>query len=217
MKTSIKLKIVLLILVTLGISCKDEILVSGSDNSFYPLKVGNVWEYNIVQYDSLGTVEYEGTFEEKIISDTIINGQLLFEIESPEYRDPACCDYKFYFENKLDGIYLLIYSPLILIRNNHIYKYPCREGEIFSVNNIYNDSIFVISTQDTVISEAGAFNCIVYKSIVKDVTIPEEPILGYIYIYVSPGIGKIKLESYSINSNQQLIKTFVYTLKNYVL
>jgi len=216
MKSSIKS--VLLLLLIFGItSCKDKILGPNSDNLFYPLKVGNVWEYNIVQYDSIGNIEYEGDFQEKVIADTIINGKLLYEIESPWYIEPACCDYHFYYHNSNDGLYFLIYSAVTTIRNNHIYKYPCSEGESFSLNNIHNDSLLVVSTNDTITCEAGIFKCIVYKGIIKDVTTPATPIVGYVYTYISPGTGKIKLETFSINSNQEIIKRISYTLKSYSL
>jgi len=198
------------------ISCKDDTVNPTSETSFYPINVGNNWEYQAIGYDSLGNLEYQDNFKETFVENIVLDSQAVYEIQSPLYHSPACCDFKFYFQNKNDGVHFLVYYQ-VWINNSLIYKYPCSQNDFYISSN-YNDTTFVISLNDTVICEAGKFSCIVYKNIFKD--IPDstaQSLIGYSYTYVSRGVGKIKYESYSINSNKHFYKKTEYSLKSYNL
>jgi len=198
------------------ISCKDSAVDPTVQSSFYPINIGNKWEYQVIGYDSLGNLEYQGNFYESFIKYSVLDSLCVYEIQSPLYHSPACCDYNFYFQNKKDGVYFLTYY-LGWIDNNLIYKYPCSQNDFYISSN-HNDTTFVISLEDTVICEAGKFSCIVYKNIFKDISdSTAQIVIGYSHTYVSRGIGKIKYESYSINSNKQFYKKTEYSLKNYNL
>ena len=61
-------KLLLLISLTLLIfSCKDKLVSPSLKDMFYPIKVGNNWEYEIKTYDSTGALDYEGTINETFI------------------------------------------------------------------------------------------------------------------------------------------------------
>lgn len=213
--------IVLLILFSLLflIGCKDNTINPTGEPSFYPISVGNIWSYNFIDYDSSGFVVYEGPFDETLVYARIKDGQPVYQFNSwLNPRSPACCDYRYYLQNKYDGVHWLTATDSTggFIYDILLYKYPVIENEYFTNGRNDYDTTFVVSLSDTVVCDAGRFDCIVYKNVARDFedsTLTK--ILGYAYTYVSKGVGKIKFELYWSKSSGEFYKNYEYSLNNY--
>lgn len=202
-------------------ACKESTVNPIVESSFYPINVGNSWEYTFKDYDSTGTLVYEGPIEEKFIYARMKDGQPVYQFNSPlNPRSPACCDYRYYFQNKSDGVHRLVSSDSTgyWIYDYLWYKYPCDENDFFTNGTNDYDTTFVIALNDTVECTAGRFECIVYKNVIRnydDSTFAK--ILGYTYTFISKGVGKIKYESYWSKSSGEFYKNFEYSLNSYIL
>jgi len=214
-------KMYLILLLMILISCKDDTVNPADDSSFYPTNVGNSWEYDLKYYDSLGVIEYEASLNETFVSSREKEGELVYQFSSPlNPPSPPCCDYKYYFQNKTDGVHRLVSSDSTgyWVDDYLWYKYPSVENDFFTNGRNDYDTTFVISLKENVVCEAGTFNCIVYRNLFKDFQDTTfSKITGYSNTYVAYGIGKIKYETYSVNSTQQFYKIFEYSLKKYNL
>ena len=203
------------------IGCKDKLVSPSLKNIFYPISVGNNWEYEITVYDSTGTIERVDTITESIIYERSKDGEPVYQFYSPlNPPSPACCDYKYYLQNKTDGVHALTSSDSLgyWIYDYLVYKYPCSKNDFFTNGRNDFDTTFVVSINDTVISDAGNFSCIVYKNIYYDLTdTTSNNLMSYSYAFVSKSIGKIKYEFYSTNSINQFYKKFEYSLLSYSL
>ncbi len=201
--------------------CKDKLVSPSLKNIFYPISVGNNWEYELKVYDSTGTIISVDTIAESIIYERTKDGESVYQFYSLlNPPSPACCDYKYYLQNKTDGVHFLTSSDSLgyWIYDNLLYKYPCGKNDFFTNGRNDFDTTFVVSVNDTVISDAGSFSCIVYKNISKDY--PDSSaikVTGFSYTYVSKGSGKIKYTYYSADSNNQFYKKFEYSLLSYSL
>ncbi len=201
--------------------CKDNSINPSRETSFYPIKVGNSWEYNFKDYDSTGTLVHESLIDETFIYARMKDGQPVFQFNSPlNPPSPACCDYRYYFENKFDGVHHLVSSDSTgyWFYDDLWYKYPCNKNDYFTNGTNNYDTTFVIALNDTVVCDAGRFECILYKNVFRDFEDSTfATILGYAYIYVSKGVGKIKFESYWSKSSGEFYKNYEYSLNSYVL
>jgi hypothetical protein len=215
--------ITMVLLTFIFTSCDEDNIINPLPSElFYPLSIGNTWHYNYQRYDSLGVLTYEAPIKESIVTlRTRNDGTNAFQLNSPiNPRSPACCDYRYYLQNKIDGVHWVTASDSTgyFVYDNLQYKFPCDKDDIFVMNSSNQDTIFVVSTNDTVICNAGKFNCIVYKYILKmynDSNVPE--ILGYSLAYISYGIGKVKFELYLTTSKNEFYKLYEYSLTNYTI
>jgi hypothetical protein len=92
------------------------------------------------------------------------------------------------------------------------------KNDFFTNGRNSYDTTFVISLNDTVICDAGIFECIVYKNVIRDLEDSSlTKILGYAYTYVSKGVGKIKFEFYWSNSSGEIYKDYTYSLISYTV
>jgi hypothetical protein len=204
-------------------SCDEDNIINPLPSElFYPLSVGNTWEYNYKRYDSLGVLTYQGPFKESIVTyRTRNNGTNAFQLNSPQNPpSPACCDYRYYLQNEIDGVHWVIASDSTgyFVYDNLRYKFPCKEGDFFIYDERRQDTVYVTSTNDTLICNAGKFNCIAYKYILKMYNDNNElEILGYTLEYLSYGIGKVKFEFYSTDSKKDFYKLYEYSLTNYTI
>ena len=219
MNISIKLFLLsFLFLLLFLFACKDITVNPIAENSFYPIGVGSSWKYNFKDYDSTGTLVYEGPFDETFIYARMKDGQPVYQFNSwLNPPSPACCDYKYYFQNKNDGVHRLVSSDSTgyWVYDYLWYKYPCRDNDFFTNGRNDYDTTFVISLNDTVVCDAGRFECIVYKNI--DRYYGDTKILGFAYTYVCKSLGKVKFELYWSNSIGEFYKTYEYSLLSYTL
>lgn len=194
--------------------CKDESVNPPGNSTFYPLNVGNSWVYNSKTYDSLGVLINESQFEEKLPSTVLKDGQSVYEYDSPLYY---VHNDKRYLQLKSDGLHILLgsLSGTVWYDESLRYKYPCVINDFFTNGRNGTDTTFVTSLSESIVCEAGTFDCIVYKNLYKEDDGTSLKVVGYGYDYVSFSIGKVKSELYLINNNQQYIKSFEYSLKSY--
>lgn len=207
------------IMLIILIGCKDNATNSTSDDSFYPMKIGNTWNYDYKSYDSLGKVEYEKVITETFNNTRTKNGSTLYEFDSPlNPAGPAAFNYTYYYQKGNDGIHWLISTDRVgyWVADYLLYKYPCVERDYYPTENYAWDTTFVTSLHDTVICAAGTFSCIVYKYVIREDSISRK-ILAYTNTYVAKGIGKVKYELYSTKSEQEFKKSVEYTLNSYKL
>jgi hypothetical protein len=202
------------------IGCNENSVNPSSESLFYPIKVGNSWKYDFKDYDSTGILVYEGPIDEKFIYARMKDDQLVYQFDSPlNPPSPACCDYRYYFQNKTDGVHRLVASDSTgyWVYDYLWYKYPSSENDFFTNGRNDYDTTFVISLNDTVVCDAGIFECIVYKNITRDIEDSTfTKILGYTYTYVSKGIGKIKFELYWSKNSGEYYKNYEYSLNSYI-
>lgn len=176
--------------------CDDSLNPNKSDQ-FYPLKVGSYWTYRLIQYDSTGTaIDQNFVFPERVVRDSIINGEKWYIINSIGYLSLIDNAYI----NKSDGFYTRSGNKVMMV-----YKYPARKNEIFG------DSVKVVETNQTVSTIAGNFNCVTYQTVLYNST------LSWVYqnTYVAPGYGKVKIEYYSSKDQVTFTKLGEYNLESY--
>ena len=195
MKKSILSLFVVLFIIS---ACSDSSSPSKTGWEFFPLKIGNIWNYQSF-YDN-DTIYI--TFH--IQRDTIINYQKWYEIaiDSMSYV---------YYQNKSTGLWAYnIYNfgddnPSCLL-----YKYPAKTNEEYVVER---DTIKVISIGQKVEVPAGNFNCYVYH-------MSGIGGMGSLYYYehfISPNTGLIKQIVYEKKENNVNDTISVQELTSYTL
>lgn len=210
----------LMIIIFIGLNCKDKLVNSTPVGAYYPIDVGNEWYYNYSYYDSLGNILDSSIIKETFVGTRIKSNSPVYLFDSPlNPKSPACCNYVFYYQNKPGGVYEYIASDTMgyWVDEIQLYKYPCSENDLFT-NGINDfDTTFVVSLDDTVICEAGTFSCIVYKKLTRIFSNTSSTVTGYLNTYVAYGVGKVRLERFSSDSSHRFYKDMEYSLKSYYL
>lgn len=208
-------KIFVLLVFLLLNSCKDNLVDSLTDTSFYPLNLGNKWTYNLIEYDSSEAIVSQGEFSEHLPAMYIWNKRFIYEFNTPFW---FVHNDMMYIQNKIYGLYLVLGSPdgASFGEDYLKYKYPVVNGEYFLNGRTKMDTTYVISIDTIVECEAGIFKCIVYKRYSIDYSdYPLIRVLGYSLDYISYGTGKIKKEYFFPQSNGEFFKGIEYSLKSY--
>ena len=158
-----KITITSLFVLLVVISCKDNSINPISGNTFYPLNVGNKWVYDYKSFDSLGVTIIESQFDETLPIKVIKENLLVYEYDTPLHY---VHNDKLFIQNKSDGVHFLVGSltGAYFYSDRLTYKYPCNENDFFVNGRNNEDTTIVVSINDTVICEAGIFNCIVYRN-----------------------------------------------------
>lgn len=201
-----------LLLLLAQTNCKSPVDDGTHTPVFYPLNVGNNWQYEITYFDTLGVPSDGGSFDETIVSDTLVNGLFLYELKSPFYRSPLSLDLKFYYLESSDGLYLTYSYGNSL---EPLYKFPCAKGDYF-ISNAQGDTTFVLSLEDTVVTNIGLFVCIKYEQRGLLTSTSDQPTYRA-DTYVAPRVGKIKEELFVTENNQSPMKKAEHILTNYTL
>ncbi|MDP1994643.1 MAG: hypothetical protein Q8K40_05280 [Ignavibacteria bacterium] len=179
--------------------CKDLSINVIDSNHFYPLAIGNYWNYQSINYDSLGNAEYDSSlYEEKVIGDTILAGEKWFNLKLTTPSLNGTIAYK----NSAVG--LIMQTDGVMFKYPLVYKYPA------TINDVFSDSVKVIALNEMTSTLAGSFNCLVYQQV--------HPYLsGWLYIntYVSPGVGKVKMEGLLTTDKTKFVKWGELTLMDY--
>jgi hypothetical protein len=193
-------------------SCEDDTVSPDTDSDFYPLAIGNSWIYNLKTFDSTGVLISETQIEEKLPSAEFRDSRLVYEFDTDLWH---VHNDKLFLQAISDGLHIFIGSAAgnDIQEDNLLFKYPCKENEIYTNGRNNQDTTIVISLSDTVVCAAGTFNCIVYKDIIME----GDNLVGYAYDYVSYGVGKIKTEIYRKYYNQEFIKNADMSLNSYVI
>jgi len=191
---------VFLISCIIFISCNENSTENNLDNiSLIPFKMNNYWKYNDSKYDSTGNIFISDTIIYKVDIDTIILNQQFFKYDISN----------FYYTVKEDGIWQ--YEILGDSVKNCLYlKYPCKIGDTYTFTFGRPNIVTVTSLNEKVTVEAGEFTCIEYHLEYNSVS-------PYINIYVAPGVGIIKQESFSGTHYSSDYKTGEESLLQYQL
>lgn len=179
--------------------CKDTATEPTTNEQFYPLQIGNYWNYRLLKYDSLGNLTDNSiVLPERILRDTVINGEKWFLLNVMGYLSMVDIPYI----NKSNGLHT--WSG----RNAEIvYKYPANIGDVCG------DSLKIVGINQRTTTIAGDFTCVVYKKEKYD------PTLFWIYYntFIAPGYGKVKVEYFQSIDRVKWYKIGEYNLDNFKL
>ncbi|NUN70940.1 MAG: hypothetical protein HUU02_14665 [Bacteroidetes bacterium] len=178
---------------------------TGADESktvpFYPLAVGNVWQYRLIKYDSVGNnpVPDTSTYIERIVGDTMINALQwsVLEYSSGRWMFAYPC------RSTDSGMIVNITTPRMYL------KYP---PTLYERYKGFGD-LQVISIHEPTPTLAGTFTCVVYRQFLAD---DPEGVM-YADLYVAPGIGKVKIEGILSPDDTTFIRLIEYSLFQYTL
>ncbi len=132
-----------------ALGCKENLVDSLTDTSFYPLNLGNKWTYNTTGYDSTGALISQRELSEHLPAQYIWNKRSIYEFNTPFW---FVHNDMLYLQNKIYGLYLVIGSPdgAFFGQDYLKYKYPVVSGEYFLNGRAKMDTTYVIST-DTIV------------------------------------------------------------------
>lgn len=167
-------------LIILSYSCDDSTTNSYFATRLIPFKLNNSWESVHFYYDSSGNVIDTLNTVDTILKDTVISGMRFYSYGSLIY----------YYTNKDDGVWLYEFSFGGTEEHYLYFKYPCNKGDTYPFPfGRPHAVVSIISTNQSVQVEAGTFSCILYR-------FDLEGLDSYLNIYIAPGIGIVKAESY---------------------
>src|ERR1039458_7495566 len=101
----------------------------------FPLAVLSYWKFSIVSMDTSGTITDSSTTTEEILSDTVMNGQTLYEYFSIAnagvYLFPPAP--KIYLANESDGVNEYFIVPGVSVGSYLMYKYPAKLNDQYFI------------------------------------------------------------------------------------
>ena len=154
-----------------------------------PLKIGNEWTENICRYNSNSDVNCHKRIT-KVIADTIINSEKFYILEVSDSTGKV--QSRNYYTNRPDGLYSFIRNKSVMIL-----KYPVQAGEIFRG---IKDTIKVDGMDVTLQLSGKNYKCIRY-SVERNYNVSFK-----MFIYCSPGIGRILYEIYGTDDGKEELK-----------
>ncbi len=171
MKKSILIGILSVIAIIVITSCDGGGTDPTNNDEILPLKIGNYWKFDAVGYDTLGNILEQSTITFKVVSDTIINNEIVYIMEIGEsniQKGTAA------FIKRADGVYT--YEK----HNTYLeVKYPVSIGEKF---NAAKDTVIVESTNFNYVTTIGNFSCYQYTWSYSDrkESLYFKPSVGYV-------------------------------------
>ena len=187
-----------IVAILLSNSCSDFLSDSNNSIALIPFKLNNQWEYADTKYDSSGNIWLADTIIYRVDKDTIINNQRLYRYDS-----------YFFYTIKSDGIWMYEFIG-DSTRQTLFLKYPCNIGDTYLFTFGRPNTVTVTSLNEKVTVEAGEYSCIKYH-------FEYYPSSPYVNIYVKPGLGIIKQESFSGDKYYPDYKTGEESLLRYQL
>ena len=147
----------------------------------YPLALGNRWDYQLIQYDTLGIAKDTSFYSKDIPSDTIISNEHWFLLS--EF---------FYGINRSDGLYVYFTGS----GQSHLYfKYPTSVGDtVYAEPSKTDEYLKTMSVSDSI--ELNGKMCIAYRYEIK-YTIPWWNSNNYERYYLISKIGLVQEETRS--------------------
>jgi hypothetical protein len=159
---------------------KDDTPVApGPGNSIIPLKVGNVWRFRSMLYDTTGAVTWNGVDSLVIVRDTVVNGTTWYRFLHGDS----------WLTNQADGIWSAGFGPAGFAPNLTI-KYPANAGDSWdartSASRTQRVTLASISIPASV--PAGLYTCYEYRfSDGNELTEVE---------YLAPNVGIVAIDAY---------------------
>ena len=142
-----------------------------------PLAVGNTWQYDGFEYDTVGVVTMHFGGIEFVRQDSTVFGHSYYLYEG---QGGLCAN--------TDSGMIRILPNLSGVYSFLVYKYPTRLGELYQSDSL---TVVVSSVDSLLQTTAGSFHCIKYAFTYH----------GFKYFddYVCPGIGRIEYVAYYVN------------------
>ncbi len=154
-----------------------------------PLKIGNSWTYEDVEYDPdyQSEVAFD-TLHESITVDTTISATKWFSNSANN---------SYFSSNSTDGYYVTYKNNDGVFVNSLFFKYPCNINDKYSIfipdfNETFQ--ITVIQTSIVVSTSAGTFFCYKYEAVSPKLKLE---------FYITPGKGIIKRVTYNVKPNTE--------------
>ncbi len=158
-----------------------------------PLKVGNQWVGTVTKYDSTGAIVQTQRFAEKIVADTVIDGETWYL--SRFYKGEDSSENRF-FTNRNNGLWsrAVSFDLQEILQPELCAKYTLAVGDTF---RSLGDELVTITANDAHLkTRIGEFDCIVFRQ-----AYPESS--GYREDYYAGDIGLVKVESYRSRPGQK--------------
>jgi hypothetical protein len=190
----------LLLSILLVASCGDKSTNPKQVGDIWPLKVGNLWRAQVVEYDTNAVVISTDTLVLEVAKDTIIHNETFYIITVNGVRDPEVPP----LTERSDGIYWYWSLPDTIAL---CLKYPAAVNDWFYWGN---DSAVVVSTNISVTVPAGTFSCYQYDIYSSPSQLKQSS-------YYSPYYGPVKSEEYSKTQGGRLYVYLKMELISYVL
>jgi hypothetical protein len=151
-----------------------------------PLKVGNEWIGTITKFDSTGAILRTQRFAEKIVSDTVIDGEKWFLSRFFKGNDSS---ENRLFTNRKGGLWSRAVSFDLneVLQPEFFAKYYVDESDTF--RTLDNQLVTVRKVDEHLKTRVGEYECIVYRQ-----TYPEDA--GYRDDYYAADVGLLRAESY---------------------
>ena len=123
MKSSIN-ALLFCFLVFMLTSCKKDNPVDSSPSvkQIWPLKPGNTWAFQTIEYDTTGAVAQSGSGAFVVTADTIVGGETWYQISGFGWGGPTFCT------NRSDGLWIMANSSSGLLPQP-FFKYPVSAGD----------------------------------------------------------------------------------------
>ncbi|MBM2815360.1 MAG: hypothetical protein HW421_2122 [Ignavibacteria bacterium] len=196
-----KIIITSLAILFLVCACKENSSTpSGSSNEIIPLKIGNIWNFKISEYDSKGNIINTSEMTYYVFKDSVIEG---IKAYCMKFTTPFSEEISEYTYNKPDGYYTT-YTIEGKVYHDWMYKYPGSAGDLFQSGEY---TIKILSISESVSTPAGTFKCYKYHNIVE---LPS-------FVFLCPDVGPVKMEHYDYDNNGKLFLDARMELVSYTL
>lgn len=156
-------------------------------NGIKPLAYGNVWYYQVIEYDSTGLITDSYVFSDSVTADTIID-------KSRWYRTSGFDDY--WQSNHMDGLRFRKYQYPDPIIEWLEAAYPAEIKHSWQCNKSLRK---IISTDTSISVTAGTFSCYYYD----DILFNEKYSWEYSDIFFSPKIGLVLMKKFREKFNKE--------------
>ncbi|OGU63925.1 MAG: hypothetical protein A2499_03580 [Stygiobacter sp. RIFOXYC12_FULL_38_8] len=167
-----KLILFTLFLILILVSCKNEdsIVNQNTLHELVPLKIGNWWAFQRINYDSTGNAVSTFIDTMKVLRDTVIQNERWF-----------ITNYYGIYRNATNGVRFWDSTN----NSSYVYLYPVKEHDMFVMGSAI---VEVISTNEKLKVPYGDISCVHYKATFSSLN------NFHINYYLSPGIGFVSLE-----------------------
>jgi hypothetical protein len=182
-----------------------------------PLKVGNLWVYDYIEFDSTGATIATGTDSLGVVGQVTIGGSTWYLFSNFSSDTTSV-------QNRKDGIYSVFEG-----KEWHVYLYPTKPGDrLYTRNDTVDDGDRVIleytdveTINSSVTVPAGTFSCVKYVNRQEEHTLST----GYVWTppsrtvdYVAPNKGLVQLTRYTRDrSTSPEYESYRRTLKSITL
>jgi hypothetical protein len=191
LKNSLLIFALFTIVMTIANCNKSNPIATNASGELIPLKVGNMWVWQISNYDNTGKVIGTAIDSSWVSQDTIVNGAKYFQVwEQYKHLDGTVDQVQNYYlsRNSTSG-----FSRMDGNQEHVLYNYPFQNGDPT-----------IISSSVLVAVPAGTYDCIEYQTAEGSYVIDGQVKTLYGKSYISSSVGLVKHEL--LLTRQELIR-----------